>query len=64
MCTELCVHNEHVQNIKSNGVDPTNKGPITPSELFSALQIFDALAVDQNLPFDFINAIQVWMHTC
>ncbi|KAK9812511.1 hypothetical protein WJX73_005136 [Symbiochloris irregularis] len=50
-------------SVKSNGPSAVvNKGPITPSELFSALQIFDALAVDQNLPFDFINAIQVFLN--
>ena len=56
-CWPLCAP---VQNIKSNGpAAVASKGPISPSELFSALQIFDALAIDQNLPFDFINALQV-----
>ena len=51
-----------LQNIPENGVNPIDN-PISPSEFFAALQIFDALAVDQNLPFDLINALQVWLLT-
>ena len=47
-----------LQSIPQHGLDP-KQDPITPKEFFAALQIFEALAVDQSLPFNFINALQV-----
>lgn len=47
-----------LQRIQQNGVD-IKQDPITLDGFFSALQIFEALAIDQSLPFDLINALQV-----